>query len=75
MAGFLKALYKLLYALGVCDFQPLTQRFFPVQALGFLLAGCGETGSTGRKHENNRFPACLTGGGNLRKIRLNDKRN
>ena len=41
MAGFLKALYKLLYALGVCDFQPLTQMFFPVQALGFLLAGCG----------------------------------
>lgn len=41
MAGFLKALYKLLYALSVCDFQPLTQMFFPVQALGFLLAGCG----------------------------------
>ena len=41
MAGFLKALYKLLYALGVCDFQPLTQMFFPVQALGFLMAGCG----------------------------------
>ena len=45
------------------------------RAGGFLPAGCGETGSTGRKHENNRFPACLTGGGNLRKIRLNDKRN
>ncbi len=41
MAGFLKALYKLLYAPGVCDFQPLTQMFFPVQALGFLMAGCG----------------------------------
>lgn len=39
MAGFLKALYKLLYAMGVCDFQPLTQMFFPLQALGFLLAG------------------------------------
>ena len=41
MAGFLKALYKFLYALGVCDFQPLTQMFFPVQALGFLMAGYG----------------------------------
>ena len=39
LAGFLKALYKLLYALGVCDFQPLTQMFFPVQAIGLLLAG------------------------------------
>ena len=39
IAGALKALYKLLYALGVCNFEPLTQMFFPVQALGFLLAG------------------------------------
>ena len=39
LAGFLKALYKLLYAAGFCDFQPLTQMFFPVQAIGFLLAG------------------------------------
>ena len=41
MAGFLKALYKFLYAAGACDFQPLSQMFFPVQALGFLMAGCG----------------------------------
>lgn len=40
-AGALKALYKLLYATGVCDFQPLSQMFFPVQAIGFLLAGIG----------------------------------
>lgn len=39
MAGFLKALYKLLYAANVCDFKPLSQMFFPVQALGFVLAG------------------------------------
>ena len=42
-AGFLKALYKLLYAMGVCEFQPLTQMFFPVQAIGFLLAGVAMT--------------------------------
>lgn len=40
-AGALKATYKLLYATGVCDFEPLTQMFFPVQAIGFLLAGAG----------------------------------
>lgn len=41
MAGFLKATYKLLYAANICDFEPLNSMFFPVQALGFLLAGLG----------------------------------
>ena len=41
MAGFLKATYKLLYAANICDFEPLNSMFFPVQALGFLLAGSG----------------------------------
>ncbi len=40
-AGALKATYKLLYALGVCDFQALNAMFFPVQSIGFLLAGVG----------------------------------
>lgn len=40
-AGSLKATYKLLYALGVCDFQALNNMFFPVQSIGFLLAGVG----------------------------------
>lgn len=40
-AGALKATYKLLYALGICDFQPLNNMFFPVQSIGFLLAGVG----------------------------------
>ena len=40
-AGGLKALYKLLYAAGVCDFERLNQMFFPVQSIGFLLAGIG----------------------------------
>lgn len=40
-AGALKATYKLLYATGVCDFEPLNAMFFPVQSLGFLLAGVG----------------------------------
>lgn len=40
-AGGLKATYKLLYALEICDFQPLNEMFFPVQSIGFLLAGIG----------------------------------
>lgn len=40
-AGALKALYKLLYALGVCDFAKLNEVFFPMQSMGFLLAGLG----------------------------------
>lgn len=40
-AGFLKATYKLLYAAGVCDFTALNTMFFPVQSIGFLLAGVG----------------------------------
>lgn len=40
-AGALKATYKLLYATGICDFEPLNEMFFPVQSIGFLLAGLG----------------------------------
>ncbi len=40
-AGALKATYKLLYAAGVCDFESLNAMFFPVQSIGFLLAGIG----------------------------------
>jgi len=40
-AGALKATYKLLYAANVCDFEALSEMFFPVQSIGFLLAGLG----------------------------------
>lgn len=40
-AGLLKATWKLLYAAGVCDFRALDEMFFPVQSIGFLLAGLG----------------------------------
>ncbi len=39
LAGFCKALWKLLYAANVCDFARLNQMFFPLQSIGFLLAG------------------------------------
>lgn len=40
-AGLLKAVWKLLYAAGICDFLALNTMFLPVQSLGFLLAGIG----------------------------------
>ncbi len=40
-AGALKALWKLLYALGVCDFEKLNAMFFPLQTIGFVLAAVG----------------------------------
>ena len=44
MAGFLKATWKLLYGAGICDFARLNQMFFPVQSIGFLLAGIAVVG-------------------------------
>lgn len=41
IAGALKATWKLLYAAGICDFAALNAMFFPVQSIGFLLAGVG----------------------------------
>ncbi len=41
VAGFLKAFWKLLYALGVCDFHVLNTMFLPTQSLGLLLTGFG----------------------------------
>ena len=41
MAGFLKATWKLLYAAEIGDFEALNSMFFPVQSIGFLLAGVG----------------------------------
>ena len=39
VAGTLKATYKLIYALGICDFEALNNIFFPLQSIGFLFAG------------------------------------
>ena len=41
MAGFLKATWKLLYAGAGVDVSALNSMFFPVQSIGFLLAGIG----------------------------------
>lgn len=40
-AGFYKALWKLLYAMNICDFAVLNTCFFPMQSTGFLIGGLG----------------------------------
>ena len=54
-AGFLKATWKLLYAAGVCDFQALDAMFFPVQSIGFLLAGLGIVAMVCFRQKGGRF--------------------
>ena len=39
LAGFCKALWKLLYAAGVCDFVALEKMFMPVNSIGLLFVG------------------------------------
>ena len=39
MAGFCKALWKLLYAANICDFVALEEMFMPVNSLGLLFVG------------------------------------
>lgn len=56
-AGFLKATYKLLYALKVCDFEALSDVFFPMQSLGFMLAGIGMLALLCHKQSKNAVAA------------------
>lgn len=43
IGGFYKALWKILYALNICNFEALDISFFPLQAPGFLLVFIGLT--------------------------------
>ena len=42
--GFYKAVWKILYALNVCNFEALDIAMFPLQAPGFILVFLGLTG-------------------------------
>ncbi len=44
LGGFYKAVWKLLYAMNICDFKALNYAFFPIQAPGFVLIFLGLTG-------------------------------
>mgnify|MGYP003301081427 CR=1 FL=1 len=57
IAGALKATWKLLYAAGICDFAALNAMFFPVQSIGFLLAGLGVIAMLTRKQETALYAA------------------
>ena len=59
MAGALKATWKLLYASGACDFAPLNQMFFPVQSIGFLLAGAGMLTMVCKNRKNSALLAVI----------------
>ena len=59
VAGALKATWKLLYAAGVCDFEALDAMFFPVQSIGFLLAGIGLLAMLVQKHSGSAFAAVV----------------
>lgn len=39
LGGFFKALWKLLFAFGICDYPALSEQFFPNQASAFVLLG------------------------------------
>lgn len=41
LAGFCKALWKLLYAANICNFVALEEMFMPVNSLGLLFVGVG----------------------------------
>lgn len=56
-AGVAKAVYKLLYASGVCDFQPLSNMFFPVQSIGFLMAGIAVVAMISFRQGNTLYSA------------------
>ena len=51
LAGFCKALWKLLYAANICDFVVLEQMFLPVNSLGLLLVGVSLIIMLCRKHK------------------------
>ena len=56
-AGALKATYKLLYGAGICDFEALNAMFFPVQSIGFLLAGIGVLAMVCHRQSNSALLA------------------
>ncbi len=52
MAGFCKALWKLLYAANICDFVALEEMFMPVNSLGLLFVGLSLIGMIGFKRKS-----------------------
>ena len=51
LAGFCKALWKLLYASNICDFKALEEMFLPVNSIGLLFVGLSLIGMLCRKQK------------------------
>ncbi len=58
VAGFLKAIYKILLTLRICSFLPLSSQFFPSQTVGFFLAGVAVLAILCH-HQGNNTVACV----------------
>lgn len=58
IAGLLKAIYKILLTFRVCAFVPLSQQFFPMQTVGFFLAGAAVMAILCH-HQGNNTLACF----------------
>lgn len=54
LSGIYKALWKILYAMGVCDYTALDVAFFPIQAPGFMLVFLGLVAMLVRKKQDDR---------------------
>lgn len=60
--GVLKALWKMLYALGICDMTALSEQFFPNQAVAFLLLSISTIGMLAKNKsmtENRTYAAAV----------------
>ncbi|MBR1553806.1 MAG: hypothetical protein IJ644_00245 [Oscillospiraceae bacterium] len=49
LAGMMKAVWKLLFVLGICDYSMLSDAFFPIQSTGFVLTAVSMAGIAGKK--------------------------
>ena len=64
LAGFCKALWKLLYAANICDFTVFEKMFMPVNSIGLLFAGLSLIGTLFPKRRNtvlSAAPAVVSG--------------
>ena len=57
LGGTFKALWKLLYALEICDFQALNMALFPMQGPGFLLVFLGLLRSNKKRNDATALAA------------------
>lgn len=60
--ALLKLGWKFLYALNVCDYDTLSESFFPMQTIGFAMFGMGVLGHLCQRERTARFAYSIFGG-------------